>query len=431
MEKYKQMKLNNGVKLYYLKNNISKVTMVDVAFPCGSRCDTIQGLAHFTEHMFFTGTKTMDKKAITKKYFDFINVNACTNNSKIYFTGSVFTKEFEDYLNTVGEMVSNSLFSENLVKDEFKVISQEIAMYKDNFQMYAYLTNDYNLTQDETYKYANLGTNETISTIKSKDIKNFVKKYFIQENMEVYVSSPLSINKVKKIVEKTLCKTIPTNNNFKNLPLFLYNATNTNFYQIKTQDIGKSYLFLNFVINSNFNDFKRRKQIELLINLLNNQSDGVMSDLRWGDNKNLTYGARFYPIYGKDKTIITFTTQCDKENINPIIETVSSFIKRIMSNGFKQDILDFEKRTYKYDDDAKEPRLRVEFCKLFDFGLFGEVRDEKVMRKYLTETTLEQCNSLFKEVFENPELSVTVYGDAKKQDVLSQAKIQKLFNVKR
>ena len=188
MKKYKQIDILNGAKLYYLKNNLTRTTMTNVLFYSGSRCDTIPGLAHFAEHMFFTGTKKMDKKAITKKYFEFINTNACTSLSSIYFTGNVFTKEFEGYLNTVAEMVSESTFSEKSVKDECKVISQEIAMCKDNFQLFAYYFNDYNLSKNEIYKFTSLGLNSTISTIKSKDIKNFVKKYFVQEKRLARVS---------------------------------------------------------------------------------------------------------------------------------------------------------------------------------------------------------------------------------------------------
>ena len=56
-KQFKRVKLKDGAILYYAKNNISKTTLVDVDFACGSRCDTIPGLAHFAEHMFFTGTK--------------------------------------------------------------------------------------------------------------------------------------------------------------------------------------------------------------------------------------------------------------------------------------------------------------------------------------------------------------------------------------
>ena len=431
MEKYKNIDLCNGAKLYYVKNNITRTTIVDVVFNCGSRCDTIPGLAHFTEHMFFNGTKQHDKKAITKKYFDFINTNACTNHAKIYFTGNIFTKEFKDYLNTVSEMVAESTMTEKEVQNERKVINQEIAVYKDNNQMNAYYFNDYNLARDNLYKYANLGSTETIATIKSKDVKNFVKKYFVQENMEVYVSSPLSVGKVKNIVQKTLCAKIPTNNKFKELPLHKFVIKDESFFEIQTKDIGKNYLFMNFAFDADFKDVKLRKKLELLLELMNNQSEGIMNDLRWGSDKNLTYSGRFFNYLGDGKGVITFNTQCDKENITPIIETVANYVQKVLKSGFSQKTLDFEKREYKYDDDAKEPHSRRKFSKLFDYKMFGSVRDEKLMRKYITETTLDECNSLFRSIFEKPRLSTTIYGDATKKDVITKTKIDKLFDIKK
>ena len=431
MKRYKNIDLCNGAKLFYVKNNISRTTMVDVVFNCGSRCDEIPGLAHFTEHMFFNGTKQHDKKAITKKYYDFINTNACTNHAKIYFTGNIFTKEFKDYLNTVSEMVAESTMTEKEVQNERKVINQEIAVYKDNNQMNAYYFNDYNLARDDLYKYANLGSTDTIATIKSKDVKNFVKKYFVQENMEVYVSSPLSVGKVKNIVQKTLCARIPTNNKFKELPLFKFKVQDETFFEIETKDIGKNYLFMNFAFDADFKDVKLRKKLELLLELMNNLSEGIMNDLRWGSDKNLTYSGRFYNYFGDGKGIITFNTQCDKENITPIIETIANYVQKVLKNGFSQKTLDFEKREYKYDDDAREPSLRRKFSKLFDYKLFGEVRDPKLMRKYVTETTLDECNALFHRIFENPRMSVSVYGDATKKDILTKSKMDKLFDVKK
>ena len=62
MGRYKQINLSKGGKLYYVKNNISKSTMVRISFDCGSRVDTIPGLAHFTEHMFFCRNQNHDKR---------------------------------------------------------------------------------------------------------------------------------------------------------------------------------------------------------------------------------------------------------------------------------------------------------------------------------------------------------------------------------
>ena len=79
--KYKQTDLPHGGKLYYVKNTVNESTALDISFDCGSRCNTIAGLAHFTEHMFFTGTNTLSKEDIAKKYFDldYSNIQKRTN----------------------------------------------------------------------------------------------------------------------------------------------------------------------------------------------------------------------------------------------------------------------------------------------------------------------------------------------------------------
>ena len=118
LRRYKQVELPNGGKLYYVKNLINNSTVVDINFDCGSRCNKIEGLAHFTEHMFFTGTDKMTKEDIAKKYFDFIDVNAATSLRYIYFNGQLFTKEFADYLSTVAMMITESTFSEENVEKE-------------------------------------------------------------------------------------------------------------------------------------------------------------------------------------------------------------------------------------------------------------------------------------------------------------------------
>ena len=83
MSKFKQIKLANGGKLFYAKNNISKTTKVELSFPCGGRCDTIPGLAHFTEHLFFSGTEKLNKAEVNKKYKHFINTNAYTSQLSV------------------------------------------------------------------------------------------------------------------------------------------------------------------------------------------------------------------------------------------------------------------------------------------------------------------------------------------------------------
>ena len=136
--KFKEIVYDNGTHLFYQKNKINGSTVVEIVFDCGSRCDGDKpGLAHFCEHMFFTGTKTEDKKTISKQYFDFINTNAFTNSKTISFVGTIFTKEFKDYLKQVEKMINKSTFSKKAVEEEKQVVLQEIVRDSDNYRKIA------------------------------------------------------------------------------------------------------------------------------------------------------------------------------------------------------------------------------------------------------------------------------------------------------
>ena len=225
---YKIFEYDNGLKLYYAKNNINKSTAVEISFDCGSRCDgDLPGLSHFCEHMFFTGTKTESKAEISKQYFDFIKVNAYTNTKEIFFTGEIFTNELKDYLNMVAKMITQSTFNSKAVEDEKKVVIQEIVKDNDKFAKKSSQFFSYLLLEDEYYKNGVLGSTKSVNKITSKDVKAYIKKYFVNNNCRVYICSPLSFNTVKKMVATCLGDKLKRNEKLPYLSFDDHSTTNT------------------------------------------------------------------------------------------------------------------------------------------------------------------------------------------------------------
>ena len=424
--KYKRIKLPHGATLCYVKNDISKTSSVEILFDCGSRCESIPGLAHFTEHMFFTGTDKFSKEQITKKYFDFINVNAFTNYMGIAFTGNVFTREFKDYLSTVAELITESTFTQEAVDKEVKVVQQEIARYKDKFNRHAYAHNMYNLTKSKIISDDVLGTEESVATIKSKDVKDYVKKYFIADNMEVYVSSPLSFGKVKKLVVANLESKLSRDKKFKKLPNFIFNIENDNFVALKNKDLDKCYIRLNFVNNRTFLDFEFKSKYKLVSSIINDFSEGVMKDLRL--HKSLVYGGGFDYEFTDKYSLVTFGTECDKDNVNEVVSTLAEYIQKVGKEGFTQEQLDKAKRKFEFKEDSKEPRVSKDLNKLYNFKYYDRIIEKKWLKKLIVESTLEEVNACFKEVFfNNPRVSLSVYGDIDKKQLITKAKLNKMF----
>lgn len=424
--KYKFITLPKGGKLAYTKNTISKTTSVEIVFDCGARYDTIPGLAHFTEHMFFTGTKTLTKEQVSKKYFDFMNVNAFTNSRNIAFTGNVFTNEFADYLSTVATLINESTFSQSNIDKEIPVVQQEIARSADNFKRKANEFYMYCLSNGDVYKNRVLGNEESVASIKSKHVKNYVKKFFVANNCWIYVSSPMNFSKVKKLVIDNLENKLNVNETLPQIPLFYGSVKNPTFYEIKYEDINKAYLFLGFNFNRKYEDVNFKYKFGVVTDMINDYSEGVLKHLRL--NKSLTYSANFDATYDDKSSIVQFRTECDKKNINEIIETLAQYLKDLLKNGFTEEQLKKAKRDYDYSIAYQEPRTGRLMDKLYNFKFYGKILNQKAIRKLIKNITIEECNEMFKEVFAKPIVNIAIYGNVKEKDVLSKQEFEQTFN---
>lgn len=426
MNKLKHINLSKGGGIYYARNNVNRSTCVELIFDCGARCDTIAGLAHFVEHMFFSGTKTLSREEVTKKYFNFIGSNAFTSFKTITFDATILTKEFAEYIKTVAMLITESTFKQSEVDKECGIIKQEIARKKDKQQVLATYFNNYNLTNEDFCKdYGALGTEESVSTIKSKDIKNFVKKYFVANNLSVIITTPLKANKVKSIIEKELISKLPVKENFKPLPTFEKYAKNTQFVKLKTKNIGKNYININFVNNHNIYDLKYLATKSLVFNMINDISTGVLKTMR--EEKSLVYSASIYNEFDNDKqSIESFYTECATKNVNAVIETLAEYIQEICTNGFTESQFKQARRMFKYNQETKQPYTYSLINKLSRYKRYGKDIGRE-MKRLKEHVTLEDCNNVVKEIFKTKEISMSVYGEITKKELITEKQFKNLF----
>ena len=59
--------------------------------------------------------------------------------------------------------------------------------------------------------------------------------------------------------------------------------------------------------------------------------------------------------------------------------------------------------------------------------LYGSVKKKREVTKIIKSTTLEDCHSVLKELFATCCVSLSIYGDATPQDIMSKAEFRKLF----
>ena len=259
----------------------------------------------------------------------------------------------------------NSSINSSKLKPILRVVDAIPALTKESLELYKYVSKKYHVSQalslrlfltsemrkgkvrEKSVNFIELAVfnedyDNAVNSIKSKDVKKFVKDYFVTQNMEIYITSPKSLKKVKKLVENELVAKIPSNPNFKPLPLFLPTKDYQFFYEVETKDIDKCYLYINFKSTISYFDIQKRQQLNLMLDMINETSEGIMKELRL--EKSLIYGGGFYVVYNANRSVIDFETECNKANVNEIITTVQEYIEKILNNGFDEELFNKVKR---------------------------------------------------------------------------------------
>lgn len=422
----KIFKYESGATLIYEKNTINKITNLRITFDCGSRCDDkLNGLAHFVEHMFFTGTKDKNKQQISKEYFDFVGVNAFTNTQTIRFGGEVFSNELGDYLSLVSRLINDTTFSTKNVEEEKKVVLQEIVKDSDNYKHKASRESAYDLYGEDYLKVGVLGTKKTVSAIKSKDVKDFVKKYFVANNCYIYVVSTLPFEKVKKLVEKNLISKLQIDNN---LIVTTYNGTVvTDKWKVtvKKADIDKNFLHIAFRVNDGFNNIDKLVTAFALTNIMSNVTDGVLKTLRL--EKGLVYSGYFYIDCNKESSAVVFVTELAKENIKEAIKTLAEYLKNLKQNGLDSELVERDKRETLFEMESKVLGPRYDCYDLTSYRDFGRIVTDQNISAMRLQVDKIQLDELIREVFGSTNVVCSVLGDAEKQDMFTLKEIKELF----
>ena len=120
-------------------------------------------------------------------------------------------------------------------------------------------------------------------------------------------------------------------------------------------------------------------------------------------------------------------TEISSQNIKPCLDIMINYVKKVVSQGFSQYQFDkeLEKDEYYWQTRVNSPdRVRG---KLTNYRFYGKFLTDKMIHDAVQSLTLEEVNAAAKELFENAQVQIFVYGNASKNDVYTINQIQKKF----
>jgi len=321
-------------------------------------------------------------------------------------------------------MICNSTFTKQSIEDEKKIVIQEIVRDADQHSRHSNRLRKYELYKTDYFKHGILGSQESVSKITNKDVKKYVKKYFVNNNCYISVCSPLSFGKVKSIIKKFFEQKMPTNT-LKPLPYEEDRLCKGEGVSIYSKDIDKNFLSIAFKFKRKGPDLRYKAILGTIANMIDDISDGLTKELRI-DNS-LIYGMSADYIVNKVNSYLGLYTEISSQNIKPCLDIIINYINKIIKTGFsnQQFVKELEKDDYYWQTQVNNPNnLRDNLTRQRFYGKFVS---DKEIHDMVQSLTLDEINLTAKELFGSAQIDVFVYGNADKKDVYTIKQIQKKF----
>ena len=200
---------NNGFRLIYEKAPLkTEQISINVFCDIGSihePTETMKGSAHFIEHMCFKGTKDLKDTRTLSLIFDKSGafLNAYTDRRYTCYYASGLAEHMCDYVNTIGDMLLNSVFDKTQYDKEHDVVREEMTKDADDAETTVLENADRLLYAGSTF--ANpvdlLKYHEGPHALKHADVLEMYNTYYVPSRFILSICSANSFEEIKRCVD--------------------------------------------------------------------------------------------------------------------------------------------------------------------------------------------------------------------------------------
>lgn len=283
------------------------------------------GIAHFLEHKMFEskdGDKPFDFYAKTGSY-----VNAFTSyKSTCYIvTGNKKMKENLEYLLT---FVNSPYFTDENVKKEQGIITEEAAMNDDNPDFLASKTINKNLYKLSPYNTPILGTSSTIKKITKEDLYACYNTFYRPSNMFLVVGGAVLPDEVLKITTDALAKFNLEKDKDIKIKHYKEPVKVVKDYEEIKADVQVEKLAIGFKMEKANFSIKNKVILDLYLNMIVSLCFGSSSEFREMIRKRHLINRSDYYFQDVDN-IITFMVEADVLNYPVYIKELENYLANL------------------------------------------------------------------------------------------------------
>ncbi|MEQ6391214.1 pitrilysin family protein [Bacillaceae bacterium S4-13-58] len=318
----------NGLRVVLEQIPTVRSATIGIWVLAGSRNETTEqnGISHFIEHMFFKGTKHRTAKDIAEA-FDAIGgqVNAFTSKEYTCYYSKVLDEHASYALDVLSDMFFHSTFDPNEMDREKKVVLEEIKMYDDTPDDIVHDLLAKASFGNHALAYPILGTEETLTSFKSEDLRQYMSDYYSPDRVVISVAGNVD-ESFFNVVEKKF-GTYEGNSTTK----ITFKEKSFNFDHIKRKkETEQAHLCIGYQ-GLPIGD----EDIYSLI-VLNNVLGGSMSSRLFQEvreQRGLAYSIFSYHSSFLDNGLLTIYGGTGKDQLSELRETIGVTVENLIQNG--------------------------------------------------------------------------------------------------
>lgn len=412
----KQTRLSNGVRLIVVPMLGTETATALAMFGTGSRAEirAEQGLAHFTEHMFFKGTTRRPTTLDVASTIENIGgeFNAFTDKENTAYYTKLPAMHLETGLDFISDLVQNPLLPPAEVEREKGVVIEEINMYEDTPMRNVADIIDKAVWGDTPMGWSIAGTRETVSSFKQENVDRFIKTNYVAPNLVLAIAGNVKLEEAEQLAEKYFGS---VRDGQATTPTSMVEVPNGKRQQIKTKATEQTHFILAFPTYAA--DDERRHAARVLSALLGaGMSSRLFISVR--ERQGLCYYIHSQVHQFKEGGLMQIQAGVDTKRLNQALQSVILEINKIKAEPAGADELQRAKEIIKgrlliHLEDSEAVANFV--AKQLILGHQLETPDKTI--KHIDAVTVKDIQDTAKELFTSEKLAFSTVGPVKPEEI--------------
>ncbi len=325
MKEFETYTLSNGIRGIHRQVR-SGVTHCALVVNAGSRDElpSEYGIAHFTEHALFKGTKRRRAYQVNCRLENLGGeLNAYTTKEDTTLHATVMRHDFSRAVELIADVIFRSTYPESELRKEREVIADEINTYKDSPSELIYDSFEDMLFSDSELGHNILGTKSSIARISTEHIARFVERTYTTDQMVFSSIGNFSVATARSVAERYLSGFVPTERKFSRQQPVLSPQFDVRLSKHTHQAHGilgaRGYGITD----------ERRLPLALLVNILGGPSANSTLNLMLRERYGLSYNVEASYTPYSDSGIVGIYFSSDHGNAEQCIELIEQETARL------------------------------------------------------------------------------------------------------